>query len=82
MKKASIFIRISGQIDSRGLYECVKQMGMNVTDLVDMTLVYGDCDVDDVEELYNLLKPIIDIDLRNYEDYMCDDWYRKDSRWE
>ena len=51
MKKASIFIRISGQIDSRGLYECVKQMGMNVTDLADMTLVYGDCDVDDVMEL-------------------------------
>ena len=41
-----------------------------------------DCEADDVEELYNLLKPIIDIDLRNYEDYMCDDWYRKDSRWE
>lgn len=41
-----------------------------------------DCDKDDIEDLYNLLKPIIDIDLRNYEDYMCDDWYRKDSRWE
>ena len=39
-------------------------------------------DEDDIEELYSLLKPIIDIDLRNYEDYMCDDWYRKDSRWE
>ena len=41
-----------------------------------------DCDEDDIEELYTLLKPIIDIDLRNYEDYMCDDWYRKDGRWE
>lgn len=41
-----------------------------------------DCDEDDVEELYSLLKPIMDIDLRNYEDYMCDDWYKKDSRWE
>ena len=51
MKKASMFIRISGQIDSRGLYECVKQMGMNVTDLGDMTLVYGDCSIDDVMEL-------------------------------
>lgn len=41
-----------------------------------------DCEADDVEELCNLLKSIIDIDLRNYEDYMCDDWYKKDSRWE
>lgn len=46
---------------------------------------YGDCcdcEQDDIEELYNLLKPIIDVDMRNYEDYMCDDWYRKDYRWE
>ena len=41
-----------------------------------------DCDDDDIDELYNLLKPIMDIDMRNYEDYMCDDWYRKDGRWE
>lgn len=36
-----------------------------------------DCEADDVEELYSLLKPIIDINLRNYEEYMCDDWYKK-----
>lgn len=41
-----------------------------------------ECEVDDVDELYNLLKPIINIDIRNYEEYMCDDWYKKDSRWE
>lgn len=41
-----------------------------------------DCDKADIEELYNLLKPIIDVDLRNYEDYMCDEWYKKDDRWE
>jgi hypothetical protein len=40
------------------------------------------CEQDDIEELYNLLKPIIDIDMCNYEEYKCDDWYRKDSRWE
>ena len=41
-----------------------------------------DCKKDDIEELYNLLKPIMEMDMRNYEDYMCDNWYKKDSRWE
>lgn len=43
---------------------------------------YIQCNEEDVEELYNLLKPIINIDLRNYEEYICNsDWYKKDSRW-
>lgn len=41
-----------------------------------------DCDENDVDELYNLLKPIINMDLKNYEEYLSDDWYQKDSRWE
>ena len=43
---------------------------------------YYGCEESDIEELSNILKPIIDIDLCNYEEYMCDDWYKKDSRWE
>lgn len=41
-----------------------------------------DCEEDDVDDLYNILEPIMNIDMRNYEEYMADDWYRKDSRWE
>ena len=41
-----------------------------------------DCEEDDIDELYNLVEPTINIDMRNYEDYLSDDWYRKDSRWE
>lgn len=41
-----------------------------------------DCEEDDIDELYNLLEPIMSMDMRNYEDYLADDWYQKDSRWE
>lgn len=40
--------------------------------------IYGE----DLTELTSLLKEDIEIDLRNYEEYKCDDWYKKDSRWE
>ena len=40
-----------------------------------------ECYQDDIEELYNILKPIIDVDMRNYEEYCCDHWYGKDDRW-
>lgn len=37
---------------------------------------------DDLEELQTLLKDIMDIDKRNYEEYICNsDYYKKDSRW-
>ena len=36
---------------------------------------------EDYEELLTILQENIDIDLRNYEDYMCDEWYKRDSRW-
>lgn len=37
---------------------------------------------DDFEELHNLLKEVMDIDKRNYEEYICNsDYYKKDSRW-
>ena len=38
-------------------------------------------DDEDREELYEAVKDQIDADLRNYEEYMCDDWYHRDSRW-
>lgn len=41
-----------------------------------------DCNNGDREELYNLLFPIIQSDLANHEEYMCDDSYDRDSRWE
>lgn len=40
-----------------------------------------DCEADDIEELYNILKPIMDVDIRNYEEYCYDPWYGKDDRW-
>ena len=36
------FIEISGKINSLELYELIKQDGVNLTDLGDYTLVYGD----------------------------------------
>lgn len=41
-----------------------------------------DCEEDDVDDLYGVLEPTMNMDIRNYEEYMADDWYRKDSRWE
>ena len=38
-------------------------------------------DKEDTIELWSLLKEDIEIDQRNYEEYMCDDWYKRDSRW-
>ena len=38
-----IFIEISGKIDSRKLYELIQQDGINLTDMGDTVLVYGDC---------------------------------------
>lgn len=40
------------------------------------------CQDDDIDELYGILEPIMNMDMRNYEEYMADDWYKKDSRWD
>ena len=58
---------------------------MSVTSKIDSGLKSDVTDIDDEEdttELWSLLKEDIDIDQRNYEEYMCDDWYKRDSRWE
>lgn len=39
------------------------------------------CHEEDREKLYEAVKDQISADLRNYEEYMCDDWYHRDSRW-
>ena len=41
----TIFIKINGKVDSQELYAKVSPFGMNVTDLIDFTLVYADCDI-------------------------------------
>ena len=38
-----IFIEVKGKIDSRKLYALIEQDGINLTDLGDVVLVYGDC---------------------------------------
>ena len=40
------------------------------------------CNWDDIDELYGILEPIMNMDMRNYEEYIADDWYKRDSRWE
>lgn len=40
-----------------------------------------DINEDDIEELLAILQPIVDSDLRNYEEYMCNDDLHRDSRW-
>ena len=45
--KVNIFITIKGKIDSFELYEVLKGYGMNVTDLIDKTLIYATCSLED-----------------------------------
>lgn len=40
--KVTIFIRIIGSIDSRKLFKEIEHFGINVTDCIDYTLVYGE----------------------------------------
>lgn len=40
--KVTIFVRIIGHIDSKKLYDEISHYGINVTDCIDYTLVYGD----------------------------------------
>lgn len=41
--KVTVFVKIVGKIDGKQLFELVGQFGMNVTDLMEETLVYGEC---------------------------------------
>lgn len=41
--KVTIFVQVIGKINSKELFEIVEQFGMNVTDMGDKTLVYGEC---------------------------------------
>lgn len=40
-----------------------------------------DMEEEDVNELLPLLQKDIEMDLRNYEEYMCNDIYPRDTRW-
>ena len=42
--KAHIWLEIQGKIDSMALWEQIKRYGVNVTDLCQKTLVYGEVD--------------------------------------
>lgn len=42
----------------------------------------ADIEEEDLKELLSLLQEDVDLDMRNYEEYKCNDWYKKDSRWE
>ena len=38
------------------------------------------CDEDDIEELYNLLKPIMECDMQNYKSYKDKSWFTSRPR--
>lgn len=40
-----------------------------------------DIDEEDSKKLLYLLQEDVDMDLTNYEEYICNDIYKKDSRW-
>ena len=57
---------------------------MTVTSKIDSGLKSDVTDIDneeDLQELLFILQKDVDLDLKNYEDYICDDGYKKDSRW-
>lgn len=41
--KVTIFVQIIGRINSRELWEIIEPFGVNLTDMGDKTLVYGEC---------------------------------------
>lgn len=45
--KMSVLITIKGKIDSKELYEDLKQYGLNVTDMGEKTLIYAKIDIRD-----------------------------------
>lgn len=49
--KVSIFVQIIGKIDSKSLWEIVEPFGMNLTDMGEKSLVYGDCELEEAKEI-------------------------------
>ena len=47
----SVFIQIKGRIDSKELYAAVEKYGINVTDIGDSCVVYGDCTLDEASRV-------------------------------
>lgn len=43
--KAHIWLEIQGKIDSKALWKQLERYGVNVTDLCQKTLVYGEVDI-------------------------------------
>lgn len=41
--RVELWVEIKGKIDSKALYDIIGHQGMNVTELDDKTLVYGEC---------------------------------------
>lgn len=63
---------------------CSSDETIYIGSCVDDGTSYGwkHCNDDDIDELYGILEPIMNMDMRNYEEYIADDWYKKDDRWE
>lgn len=57
------FIEIKGIIKSRELYNKIQIYGANVTDLVFMTFVYGEADIDAFVEIAAACFEFSDIDI-------------------
>ena len=57
------FIEIKGIINSRELYNKIQIYGANVTDLVFMTFVYGEANLDDFIEIAAACFEFSDIDI-------------------
>ncbi len=50
--KVTIFVRITGPINSRELWDNIQHYGgMNVTDCTDHTLVYGECQYENLGKI-------------------------------
>lgn len=49
--KASIFVQIIGKIDSKALWEIVEPYGVNLTDMGETSLVYGECTLEQASEV-------------------------------
>lgn len=60
--KATVFIRITGKIDSKKLWNTLEKFGnINVTDCIEYTLVYGDSDITTASHIIGLCASYGDI---------------------
>ena len=46
-----LFITINESIDSRSLWSMIEKYGVNLTDLEDVTLIYGEVDITEAMEV-------------------------------